>query len=87
MKLHRADSIKIKELAEKHGLTFEEVEAIVSAPYNFIREESKKIEFTDGLSREEFDSMKKNFNIPSIGKLYASHFMYDQIQKKKNKKS
>ena len=69
MKLHRADSIKIKELAEKHG------------------EESKKIEFTDGLSREEFDSMKKNFNIPSIGKLYASHFMYDQIQKKKNKKS
>jgi hypothetical protein len=87
MKLHRADAIKIKELAEKYGLTIEEVESMVSSPYSFIREKSKEIEFKDGMTREEFDSMKKNFNIPSIGKLHASHFMYNQIQKKKNKEN
>ena len=40
MKLHRADAIKIKELAEKYGLTIEEVESMVSSPYSFIREKS-----------------------------------------------
>jgi len=86
MKIHRADLIKIKELAEEHGLSVEEVRGIVMAPYGFIREKSKEIKFVDGMTREEFDAMHKNFNIPSIGKLYASHFMYNEIQKKKNKK-
>jgi hypothetical protein len=87
MKLNRAEAIKIKEIAEKYNLSIEEVEAIVSAPYTFIHYTTKKMVLKDNMTREEFDATKTNFNIPSIGKLYASYFMYNEIQKKKNKKS
>ncbi len=86
MKFNRAHEAVIKEIAEKHGLTVEEVKEIVSTPTRFIQEKSKEIVFEDGLTREEFDKKKKNFNIPAIGKLYASYFLYNEIQKKKNKK-
>jgi len=87
MKLNRADAIKAKEIADKYGLTIEEMKKIINAPYSFIHKKSKEIEFEDGMTREEFDSKKKNFNIPALGKLYASHFLYNEIQKKKNKKN
>jgi hypothetical protein len=86
MKLHRADAIKIKELSEKHRLTIKEVEQITTSPYSFIRAKSKEIEFDENMTKEEFESMSKNFNIPCLGKLNASYFMYNQIQKKKNNK-
>ena len=86
MKFNRAHEAVIKKIAEKHGLTVDEVKEIVSTPTKFIQEKSKKIVFEDGLTREEFDKKKKNFNIPAIGKLYASYFLYNEIQKKKNKK-
>ena len=86
MSFNKADKEKIKELALKYNLPVSVVEGIVNSPYDFIKAQSKKIHFKDNMSREDFDLMKKNFNIPSIGKLYASHYRYDQIQKKKIKK-
>ena len=86
MKFSRAHEIVIEQIAKKHGLTVDEVKEIVATPTKFIQEKSKKIVFEDGLTREEFDKKKKNFNIPAIGKLYASYFLYNEIQKKKNKK-
>ena len=85
MKFNRADKEKIRELSLKHNLPMGLIEEVVTSPYDFIRKKSKEIEFKDGMTREEFDSMKTNFNIPSIGKLYASNFLYNEIQKKKNK--
>ena len=85
MKFNRADKEKIKELALKHGVPVSVIEEVVSSPYEFIRSQSKEIDFKDGMNREEFDSMKTNFNIPSIGKLYASHFLYNNIQNNKEK--
>ena len=79
MKFNRAHEIKIKEIAEKHGLTVDEVKEIVSSPTKFIQEKSKEIVFEDGLTREEFDKKKKNFNIPAIGKLYASSVSYTHL--------
>tara|TARA_R110002050_G_scaffold97749_1_gene203187 strand:+ start:1365 stop:1625 length:261 start_codon:yes stop_codon:yes gene_type:complete len=85
MKFNRADRDKIKELAEKHSLPVETIEKIIISPYEFIQEESKRIVFSDGMTREKFDKLKTNFNLPSLGKLYASYFMYNEIQKKKKK--
>ena len=63
MKFSRAHEIVIKNIAEKHGITVEEVKEIITTPTRFIQEQSKKIVFEDGLTREEFDKKKKNFNI------------------------
>jgi hypothetical protein len=73
-------------MADKYGLTVEEIKSIISAPYSFIAKKTRELIFEDGLTREEFDKKKTNFNIPSIGKLFASNYLYNEIQKKKNKK-
>lgn len=85
MKLNRADSIKAKELAEKYNLDVNVIKKIIYSQYDFIQKKTKELEFKDELSREEFDKMKTNFNIPGIGKLYASYYLYNEIQKKKKK--
>tara|TARA_R110000796_G_scaffold181330_1_gene297849 strand:- start:16412 stop:16672 length:261 start_codon:yes stop_codon:yes gene_type:complete len=85
MRLSRADTIKAKELSEKYGLDIEVIKKIISSPYDFIQKKTKELNFKDGLTREEFDKMKKNFNIPGLGKLYASYYLYEQIQKKRKK--
>ena len=85
MRLSRADKIKAKELAEKYNLDLEVVEKIIATPYEFIQKKTRQMNFRDGLTREEFDKMKTNFNIPGLGKLYASFYLYNEIQKKKKK--
>lgn len=84
---NRADAIKAARLAEKYGLSIEEMKNIISSPYDFIKKTTKELEFKDGLSKEEFEAKKTNFNIPGLGKLFASNYLYNEIQKKKNKKS
>jgi hypothetical protein len=85
MRVNKRDKIKIQEIAEKHGITYNEAKAIISSQFSFIREKLSKLTFEDGLTKEEFIKKKTNFNIPSIGKLYASYYIYETIQK--NKKS
>ena len=84
-RLNRANELKIKELADKYGLTFEQVKEIIDSPYKFIRNKTKEIELDDNLSKEEFEKIKTNFNIPAICKLYASHYIYNKIQKNNSK--
>ena len=86
MKLSRADEIKAKELSEKYGIDLAIIKKIISSPYGFIQKKTKELNFIDNLTREEFDKMKKNFNIPGLCKLYASYYLYNEIQKKKKKK-
>lgn len=86
MKFNRADEIKIKEMAKKYSLDTEVVRKMISAPYDFMQKKTKELDFVDDLTRDEFDKMKKNFNIPGLGKIYASYFLYNEIQKKKKKK-
>ena len=83
MKLSTADLVKIREISVKYNLTEDEVKEIVMSPYSFIQKKSKEIVFKEGMDKEDFKSMKKNFNIPCLGKLYASNFMYNQIENKK----
>lgn len=86
MTLNRAEKIKIQEIAEKHGLTVEEVESIIESQYEFIREKIKEIKLDEDLTKDQFLMEKTNFNIPSIAKLYASYYIYSEINKKKKKK-
>lgn len=86
MRLNRADEIKMREIAEKHGLTFEDVNAMVSSQYEFIRSKTKELVIPENLDKEEFSGIKTNFNIPSLCKMYASHYIYRKINEKKIKK-
>jgi hypothetical protein len=84
--LNKADKLKALELSQKYSLDLADVELMVKEPYEFIREKTKELTFEDNLTKEEFKKMKTNFNLPAIGKLYASHYLYGKIQENKNKK-
>lgn len=77
MRLERAYEIKAKEIAEKHNLSLDQVKRIIESPYSFIREKTKEITIPDNLSREEFDKLKTNFNIPCLCKMHASYRIYN----------
>lgn len=79
MRLSKQDEIKAKELSLKYNLSYEEVKAIIYSQFDFIRTTIKEINFEEGLTEEEFNSMKTNFNIPGIGKLHASYYIYSKI--------
>lgn len=84
---NKADKLKIIELANKYNLEEREVELMIRAPYEFIRSKTKELDFSEEINKEDFDKMKTNFNIPAIGKLYASHYLHKRIMKNKSKKS
>ena len=86
MKLNRADAIKAKELSEKHNVDEDIVKLVISSQYEFIKKTTKELDLPPELSKLEFGELKTNFNIPSIGKLYASYFMYNELNKRKKKK-
>tara|TARA_R110001606_G_scaffold188986_1_gene336890 strand:+ start:167 stop:445 length:279 start_codon:yes stop_codon:yes gene_type:complete len=85
---NKKDKAKITELAKEYNLSEAEVEAIVLSPFAFIREKTKNLDLAKDLTHREFESLKTNFNIPCIGKLHASYFLYRRINKlnEKNKK-
>ena len=85
---NKKDKAKITELAKEYNLSEAEVEAIVLSPFAFIREKTKNLDLAKDLTHREFESLKTNFNIPCIGKLHASYFLYKRINKlnEKNKK-
>ena len=84
----KKDKLKIAELAKKYNLSEAEVEVIVLSPFAFIRDKTKNLDLPKDLTQREFESLKTNFNIPCIGKLHASYFLYKRINKlnEKNKK-
>lgn len=85
MKLNRADAIKAKELAEKYDMDLDLMKKIIAAPYEFVQKKTRELDFKDGITKEEFDKMKTDFNIPALGKIFASNYLYNEIQKKKKK--
>lgn len=87
MRLSRADEIKAKEIAKKYGVSLAEVKSVILSQYEFIRETTKNISIPDDTTEEEFNKIKKNFNIPSLAKLHASYYIWRRIVDFKNKKN
>lgn len=86
MRINRADEIKIKELAEKYGRDPSEVAKAIESQYIFMKNKITDLDFDPNLTEEEFYKLKTNFNIPCIGKLYASFYMYRRINLKNGRR-
>lgn len=79
------DKSKIEEIAERYNISFEQAKEIVYSPYEFMKETLSGINLERNLTEEEFDKKKTNFNMPSLFKLFASYYAYNEIQKKVKK--
>ena len=72
----------IKQVSIELGLPPQVVKEAYESYWTFIRNNIKALPLKEDLSKEEFDKLRTNFNIPSIGKLSCT---YDRMIKVKER--
>lgn len=72
----------IASVAESTGLSKTLVDRTYKAYWKAVREHIKSLPLKDDLDEEEFNALKPNVNIPSIGKLYVPFDKYKRINNK-----
>lgn len=63
----------IKQVSIELGLPPQVVKEAYESSWTFIRNNIKALPLKEDLSKEEFDKLRTNFNIPSIGKLSCTY--------------
>ena len=63
----------IKQVSIELGLPPQVVKEAYESLWTFIRNNIKALPLKEDLSKEEFDKLRTNFNIPSIGKLSCTY--------------
>lgn len=63
----------ISKVAEDNGLSKEFVDKVYKSYWLTIKEEISKLPLKEDLTEEEFNKLRTNFNIPSLGKLYVTY--------------
>lgn len=58
------------------------VEKIYKAFWMYIRSSIQELPLMDALTEEEFNSLRPNFNLPSLGKLYVSYDRYVGVKER-----
>jgi hypothetical protein len=73
----------ITKTAEDCKVKESDVEGIIDGMYSFILGKATEIDYKT-LELNELKNLKKNFNIPALGKLYVNEKMFININKVKN---
>lgn len=66
----------IKQVSIELGLPPQVVKEAYESYWTFIRNNIKALPLKEDLSKEEFDKLRTNFNIPSIGKMAVTWERY-----------
>ena len=67
-------------IANKLELPKEVVKEVYESYWKFIRKTITELPFKEDISEEEFNKLRTNFNIPSIGKLSCTYPRYKAIK-------
>ena len=71
----------IKRVAAKLGLSEQVVEKTYKAYWLFIRKTIGDLPLKDNLTEEEFNKLRTNFNLPSLGKLTCTYDRWERVKK------
>ena len=75
----------IKKVAEELELPEDLVRRTYDSYWKFIRESIQSLPLKEDLSEEDFNKLRVNFNIPSLGKLAVSYKRYVGVKKQFNR--
>lgn len=73
-----------KEIAHDLGLTDKQVEEAYKSFWGFIKNKIEQLPLKEDLTEEEFNELKTNFNIPSLGKLNCTYDRYIRMKRRYN---
>lgn len=71
----------IQHVSIELGLPVEVVRRAYESYWKFIRSTIQSLPLKEDLSEEEFNGLRTNFNIPSIGKLSCTYRRYTGVKK------
>lgn len=72
----------IKQVSIELGLPPQVVKEAYESFWTFIRNNIKALPLKEDLSKEEFDKLRTNFNVPSLGKLSCAYDRFIGIKKR-----
>lgn len=72
----------IKQVSTELGLPPQVVKEAYESFWTFIRNNIKALPLKEDLSKEEFDKLRTNFNVPSLGKLSCTYDRFIGIKKR-----
>lgn len=70
----------IVKVSNELSLPIEVVKEAYESYWRFIRSSIQELPLKEDLSEEEFNRLRTNFNIPSIGKLFCTYDRYKAIK-------
>jgi len=76
----------VKEIANKHLLDIQEVERVLAMPYKMMRERIQELELKGHLY-DEVESLKINFNMPILFKMYLNQYKLNLLNGRKDDSS
>ena len=65
-----------KQVSEELNIPIEVVDAAYLAFWKFVKQKIKSFPLKEDLTIEEFESLRTNFNVPELGKLYCTYDSY-----------
>lgn len=74
----------VKQLSEEQSIPEEVVDIAYKSFFEFIRSTIVELPLKDNLSEEDFNKLKTNFNIPSLGKLHCTYDRYKGMKERLN---
>ena len=72
----------VSEISKELNLPPKVVDRVFKAYWRFIRETIQKLPLKDDLSEEQFQQLRTNFNIPSLGKLSCTYDRASKVKKR-----
>lgn len=72
-----------KKLSEELNIPEEVVDVAYKSFFEFIREKISELPLKETLSEEDFNKLRTNFNIPSLGKLHCTYERYIGMKERK----
>lgn len=76
-------TLLLHKLSLKHRIPVSELKKMVESQFEFIQEKTKELDFREVKSEEEFDKLKKNFNVKYLFTLHAKYKPVEVINKKR----
>jgi len=76
----------VKDIANKHLLDIQEVERVLAMPYKMMRERIQELELKGHLYNE-VESLKINFNMPVLFKMYLNQYKLNLLNGRKDDSS
>lgn len=73
----------ISDVAKRTGFPERLIENTYNAFWKFIKDSIESLPLKEDLSEEEFNKLRTNFNIPSLGKLVCPYDSYDRVKRRK----